>query len=198
MMLRRLCQCRELEPLDTLLGTIEPVKVYRRNALRKDTAHPYTQHSPLSRLVDIAGADAAPARDFRRTVERLLADRFTTAADVDAARSALLLWRDNHAAAVPTLRTSPGLAEMEPLSRTLAETATIGLEALELASANRTAPGGWLAPRLERLAAAREPVGEAELMVVDPVVALACFAAGDEGAAAEGCRPAADSEAHAH
>jgi len=100
MMLRRLCQCRELEPLDTLLGTIEPVKVYRRNALRKDTAHPYTQHSPLSRLVDIAGADAAPARDFRRTVERLLADRFTTAADVDAARSALLLWRDNHAAAV--------------------------------------------------------------------------------------------------
>jgi len=198
MMLRRLCQCRELEPLDTLLGTIEPVKVYRRNALRKDTAHPYTQHSPLSRLVDIAGADAAPARDFRRTVERLLADRFTTAADVDAARSALLLWRDNHAAAVPTLRTSPGLAEMEPLSRALAETATIGLEALELASANRTAPGGWLAPRLERLAAAREPVGEAELMVVDPVVALACFAAGDEGAAAEGCRPAADSEAHAH
>ena len=67
--------------------------------------------------------------------------------------------------------------------------------ALELATAHQTAPSGWLAPRLERLAAARDPVGEAELMVVDPVIALACLAAGSEGAAAEGCRPAAAGDA---
>lgn len=199
MMLRRLCQCRDLDGLETLLGAIEPVKIYRRNALRKDTPHPYTQLSPLSRLVDVAGADAAPARDFRWTVDRMLADGLTTAGDVEAARARLLLWRDNHAAVAPTLRASPGLAEMEPLSAALAEAATIGLEALELASSQRTAPSGWLAPRLERLAAAREPVGEAELMVVDPVVALACLAAGPEGAAAEGCRPdGAEAAAHAH
>jgi hexosaminidase len=199
MMLRRLCQCRDLAGLETLLGAVEPVKIYRRNALRKDTPYPYTQLSPLSRLVDVAGADAAPARGFRWTVERMLADGFATAADVDAARASLELWRDNHAAVTPTLRSSPGLVEMEPLSAALAEAATIGLEALELAASQRTAPSGWLAPRLERLAAAREPVGEAELMVVDPVVSVVCFAAGDEGAAAEGCkRPAEGAAAEAH
>lgn len=198
MLLRRLCQCRDLDGLETLLGAVEPVKIYRRNALRKDTAYPYTQLSPLSRLVDVAAADAAPARHFRWTVERMLADGFTTAADVEAARALLELWRDNHTAVTETLRASPALVEMEPLSAALVEAATIGLEALELTAAQRTAPSGWLAPRLERLAAAREPVGEAELMVVDPVVALACLAAGPEGAAAEGCRPVeAGDAAHA-
>lgn len=199
MMLRRLCQCGDITAIETLLGTVEPVKIYRRNALRKDTPHPYTQLSPLTRLVDVSWADAAPARDFRWAVERMLADGFTTVGDVESARASLELWRDNHAAAVETLRASPGLVEMEPLSAALAEAATIGLEALELAASRRTAPGGWLEPRLARLDAAREPVGEAELMVVDPVVALACFAAGNEGAAAEGCkRPAEGAAAEAH
>ncbi|HQN96031.1 MAG TPA: family 20 glycosylhydrolase [Thermoanaerobaculales bacterium] len=188
MMLRRLCQCRDLAGLETLLGVVEPVKVYRRNALRKDSPHPYTQLSPLTRLVDIAGADAADARAFRWTVERMAADGFATPADIDAARQLLLRWRGNHATVVETLRASPGLAEMEPLSATLAETAAIGLEALELASSRLAAPAGWLEPRLARLEAARAPVGEAELMVVDPLVLLACLAAGPEGAAADGCR----------
>ena len=198
MMLRRLCQCRDIDGLETLLGAIEPVKIYRRNALREDTPHPYTQLSPLTRLVDISWADAAPARDFRWTVERLLAGGFTTAADVEAARASLLLWRDNHAAVAPTLRASPGLVEMQPLSAALADVATIGLEALELAASRLEAPGRWLEPRLARLEAARAPVGEAELMIVDPVIALACFAAGDDGRAAEGCRPAEGETAAAH
>ena len=195
MMLRRLCQCQDLAPLETLLGAIEPVKIYRRNALREGTPHPYTQLSPLTRLVDISWADAAPAREFRWTVARLLDGGFTAAADVEAARTALLVWGDNHATVAPTLRASPALAEMEPLSAALADVAAIGLEALELASFHLAAPAGWLEPRLARLEAARAPVGEAELMAVDPVVSLACLAAGAEGAAAEGCRPRAGAEA---
>jgi hexosaminidase len=35
MMLRRLCQCRDVAALEVLLGTIEPVKVYNRGRLRK-------------------------------------------------------------------------------------------------------------------------------------------------------------------
>ena len=81
------------------------------------------------------------------------------------------------------------------LSAALADVAAIGLEALELASFHLAAPAGWLEPRLARLEAARAPVGEAELMAVDPVVSLACLAAGAEGAAAEGCRPRAGAEA---
>jgi hypothetical protein len=46
-----------------------------------------------------------------------------------------------------------------------------------------------LEPRLALLAVASAPVGEAELMVVDPVRDLVCAAAGEHGASAEGCRP---------
>jgi hexosaminidase len=50
-----------------LFDVIEPVKGYRRGALQKAT-----QFTPLTRLVDIAQADAKPARDFANAVDRYL------------------------------------------------------------------------------------------------------------------------------
>lgn len=181
-MLRRLCRCRDIEPLEVLLGAIEPVKIYNRGRLR-----PHTQFSPLTRMVDAAWPDAGPAREFRWAVDRLLEGGTADAVDLAAARTALAGWRDNRDALEPILKAAPALQEMAPMSEALHDVAVLGLEALELLGADTEAGPDWLQPRLERLQSAREPHGQTELMIVDPVARLMCAAAGPEGLAAPGC-----------
>jgi hexosaminidase len=184
MMLRRLCQCRDVAALEVLLGAIEPVKIYDRGRLREQT-----QLSPLTRMVDAAWPDAVPARRFRSTVNRLIDSGFTVEIDLEAARSELLGWRANHAVLEPVLRSTPALTEMEPVSENLRDVAAIGLDALEVATSGEVPGAEWLRPRLERLQTAREPQGQTELMIVDPVTRLVCAAAGPAGLADPACQP---------
>jgi hexosaminidase len=180
MMLRRLCRCRDIAPLEVLLGTIEPVKVYRRGQQRK-----HTQFSPLTRMVD-----AAPARQFRWAVARLLDNDLGDEFDIASIRGALESWQKNDAALEKALRTSPALADMEPMSAALTEVSAIGLEALDLLTKSDVASGTeWLQPRIERLEAAREPHGQTELMIVDPVLELVCAAALPASLNEPGCQP---------
>jgi hexosaminidase len=188
MMLRRLCQCRDTVALEVLLGGIEPVKIYNRNRLREDTPYPYTQFSPLTRLIDAAWPDAVPAREFRWAVETLIESGFEEAEALERARSSLQLWQANHADLVETLESSPPLTESVSLSLDLSDVSAIDLEALRIAGSGDVPPDGWIAPRLERLEAAREPRGEAELMIVDPVRDLVC-AAGPAALETPGCEP---------
>ena len=183
MMLRRLCQCRDVAALEVLLGAIEPVKVYNRGRLRK-----HTQFSPLTRMVDAAWPDAGPARDFRWAVERLIESDFMDEEDLGAVESTLIAWRDNRGALEETLRTSPALADIEPMSSALAEASAIGLEALVLATTDSSANKDWLDLRLERLNAARKSYGQAELVMIDPVVDLVCAVTLPVSMTAEGCR----------
>jgi hexosaminidase len=183
MMLRRLCQCRDIAALEVLLGAIEPVKVYNRGRLRK-----HTQFSPLTRMVDAAWPDAGPARDFRTAVERLIESDFMDEEDLGKVREALVTWSDNHAVLEETIRSSPALAEIEAMSLALAEVATIGLEALDLGIEDTSADRGWLDLRLERLNAARESHGQTELMIIEPVVDLACAVALPVSLTTTGCR----------
>lgn len=179
-MLRRLCQCRDTAALEVLLGAIEPVKVYNRGRLKK-----HTQFSPLTRMVDIAWPDAGPAREFRQEVDTL----FTGEGNADAVSVDLARWRDNHEEVLPILKGSPGLAEMIPMSAALTEVATIGLEALTVVETKKAVTGTWLDDRLSRLEATRQTHGQTELVIVDPVAALVCAAAGDLARDAEWCRP---------
>ena len=183
MMLRRLCQCRDVAALEVLLGAIEPVKVYNRGRLRK-----HTQFSPLTRMADAAWPDAGPARDFRWAVERLIESDFMDEEDLGAVESTLIAWRDNRGALEETLRTSPALADIEPMSSALAEASAIGLEALVLATTDSSANKDWLDLRLERLNAARKSYGQAELVMIDPVVDLVCAVTLPVSMTAEGCR----------
>lgn len=184
MMLRRLCQCRDLEALEVFLGTIEPVKVYNRGRLRK-----HTQFSPLTRMVDVAWPDAVPARRFGWISERLIENGFTNFADLEAATFVLETWEENHSRLLSTLTSSPGLGEMEPMSANLQDVATIGLEALRAGSSKEAQDAGWLKDRLERLEAASESHGQTQLMIVEPVTRLVCTAAGAAGETEPGCQP---------
>jgi hypothetical protein len=168
--------------LEVLLGTIEPVKVYNRGRLRK-----HTQFSPLTRMVDAAWPDAGPAREFRWAVERLIESDFTDGVDLARVRRDLATWRENHAALEDTLRSSPALAAIEPMSRALTEVAATGLEAVEKASSDAATDCKWLEERLEQLTAARESHGQTELVIIDPVVNLVCAAAFPD-CTVEGCQ----------
>ncbi|MCG6949071.1 MAG: family 20 glycosylhydrolase, partial [Acidobacteria bacterium] len=183
MMLRRLCQCREIDALETLLGAIEPVKVYNRGRLRK-----HTQFSPLTRMVDAAWPDAGPAREFGWAVERLIESDFSDEVDREQVRSTLVTWSDNHALLEEIIRTSPALAEIEAMSIALSTVSAIGLEALDLAISQSAADGDWLDLRLEDLDAARQSHGQTELMVVDPIVDLVCAVSLPASLTAEGCQ----------
>ena len=183
MMLRRLCQCRDLDALEVLLGAIEPVKVYNRGRLRR-----HTQFSPLTRMVDAAWPDAIPGRLFGMTVYRLLATNFEVPADSKAAKLQLLEWQANHTLVKSTLESSPGLTEMEPMSVALRDVAAIGLEALQAIEEGDSPDDDWLPQRLERLQTASEPYGQTELMIVEPVTRLVCIAAGPVGLNATGCQ----------
>jgi hexosaminidase len=183
MMLRRLCQCRDIAALEVLLGTIEPVKIYNRQRLRK-----HTQFSPLTRMVDVAWADAGPSREFRWAVEDLIESDFMDENDFEAVQKALVAWRDNHATLEETLRRSPALRDIEPMSIALTEVSTIGLDALDLARADGAATRQWLGLRLDVLNARRESHGQTELMIIDPVVDLVCAVALPGSMTVEGCQ----------
>ncbi len=139
-------------------------------------------------MVDVAWPDAIPARQFGWAVDRWIGSDFENRAELAMARSTLETWQANHAAVESTLRSTPGLAEMLPMSENLRNAATIGLEALEVTSQGTTKDQGWLEARLESLQGTAQSVGQTELMIVDPLVRLVCAAAGPAGDAATGCQ----------
>ena len=184
MMLRRLCQCRDVAGLEVLLGTIEPVKVYNRGRLKK-----HTQFSPLTRMVDTAWPDAQPAREFRWAVERLIDGSFADPAQLEAVRLALEIWRDNNTEIGGMLESSPALAEMIPMSASLAEVSAVGLEALGVLGNDEPATADWLRPHMETLEKAKTSHGQTELVIIEPIVRLVCAAAGPAGLDEQGCSP---------
>ncbi len=183
MMLRRLCQCRDVDALEVFLGTVEPVKIYNRGQQRK-----HTSFSPLTRAVDAARPDASPARRFRQAIDGLIDGGFHDTDLLEEARSWLRLWQENHAALEEIFRSSPALSEVESLSRDVSEISLSGLAALEILADGETASRDWLRPRLDRLRAAKEPRGQLELMIVEPVKRLLCVAVGEKGSDEPGCR----------
>jgi hexosaminidase len=187
MLLRRLCQCRDTDALEVLLGAIEPVKIYNRGRLRK-----YTQFSPLTRIVDAAWADAKPAREFRWAIEAIVDSGQTEPDQLASAQAWLHLWLANYDRLVHQLKSTPSLAEMVPMAEALKSVASIGLETLELRSQSKAVPATWFEPRLAQLETARQPHGQTELMIVDPVHKLVCATAAAVGHGLEACQSAAD------
>lgn len=181
MMLRRLCNCRDIEPLEIFLGALEPVKIYRRGQLKD-----YTQFSPLTRIVDVAWPDAAPARRFRDSVTRFISTQHSETSVSAEARSHLELWADNHAS-LDGLLASSALTEMQPMAERMRDTTSIGLEVLDLLNEGTPADEDWIQDRLLRLQDARQPCGQTELMIVDPVQNLVCFAAANFGLSPKLC-----------
>lgn len=166
MMLRRLTRNQDLTPLKNLVDVIEPVKIYNRGRLR-----PHTSYSPLTRVVDAARPDAAAARNFFKMVAHYFESQ-NREYESGQIESWLMLWQDNHQSLLPIIKASPVLAEIESLSKDLAEIAGIGLDALHALEDKQSMPETWKNEKLEVLKKAKEPRGQTELMVVSAIEKL--------------------------
>jgi hexosaminidase len=164
MLLRRLTNNQDIEPLKALVDVLEPVKIYNRPSQRA-----YTSYSPLTRVVDAARPDARAARMFRNQVGRYLAGETQFAALLE---EELKCWRGNHEKLKEIIDQSPILHEIESMSQDLSQAADIGLTALRFLRNNNQADVDWTAEQLKFLASARAPRGQTELMILPAIEQL--------------------------
>lgn len=167
MMLRRLANQENYEPLKTLVEVIEPIKIYTRHQYTT-----YTSASPLTRVVDAARPDSKAARNFRVYVDKFLADRNNV-----ELRNTLSVWlhkwEANHAQLVGLIQNSPVLKEIGPQSENLSRTAAIGLRALSVLAGEQKWPATAIAANTQYLEKAKGAWAETELMIVPGVLKLA-------------------------
>jgi len=166
MMLRRLVQQEDIEPLKTLVDVIEPIKIYTRHQYIT-----YTSFSPFTRVVDAARPDSKTARNFRLLVEQFLANK----SNVELKNAIVLLlkkWEANHEQLRAMIRKAPALKEISGQSENLSRTAAIGLQALETAASGKPGSKDWIDTSLQNLTKAKGAFAETELMIVAGVEKL--------------------------
>jgi hexosaminidase len=176
MMLRRLTNNRDILPLKNFVDVIEPVKIYNRNRLRK-----HYSHSPLTRVVDAARADARVARDFRNLVEKYVKADKKDPVLYHQLRKWLILWQNNHSELCVIINKSPVLKEIKSLSADLASCSEIGLAALGYINDAETPEMQWKKSALETIESAKVPRGQTELMIVPGIEMLVQQVPGAEG-----------------
>jgi hexosaminidase len=129
-MLKRLSGYTNPAALRILASVVQPPRDYTREGLKS-----YDAFSPLNRLVDTVPPESDKAREFDELAGRIATGK-ADPEDWRKARQWLVLWRDNDAALQPSLEKSALTAELVPLSHNLAQTATIGLLALDAVQNN--------------------------------------------------------------
>jgi hexosaminidase len=98
-------------------------------------------------------------------------------ADWQQARTQLTSWRDNDAKLEPVLQGSAITLELAPMSKEIAEVATIGLRALDSLENHRAADPSTTANDLQALKNAEKPKAVLRDMLVAPVEDLVNAAA---------------------
>lgn len=165
-MLQRLTHGHPIAPLRTLADLVEPVKFYQRHRHRK-----YFTTTPMNRLVDATRPESRAARHFGKLVDTYLADPANAPARATL-RETLGRWHDNDTALQPLLAENHLLAEVAPLSRTLADVARRGLLALDALENNTALTAEAQQQHLDALTTAAEPQAEVLLMIVPAVQRL--------------------------
>jgi hexosaminidase len=167
MMLRRLTNNTDISALKTLVDIIEPVKIYTRGQQRD-----YKSYSPLTRVVDAARPDAKTARLFRNQVDSLLVNNGNGNGNLASIKNYLLTWKNNHSLLTQTIKKSPVLKEIEPLSQDLSALANIGLESFQYLQNEHKADSTWVENSLEVIRKSRAPRGQTELMIIPAIEKL--------------------------
>ncbi|WP_224995671.1 beta-N-acetylhexosaminidase [Cesiribacter sp. SM1] len=170
-LLRNLSNGKPIEPLQTLVDVVEPMKGYTRNP----GGNTYKTYSPYTLFADAATADAPAARRFNTLVEDYIQTKD------GAARKEIIQWlekwQENHALMEPLIVQSPVLKSIEGLSANLSNIAILGLQAMN--SSKGTMAGKKAADHasdtkqaMEQLEKAREQGGRTELQIVDAIEKL--------------------------
>lgn len=171
-MLRRLAGDGQIDALATLVELVEPIK-----NLSRENVNPITQQTPLTHLVDAAGPDSTPAREFNALVATLLDDAPRFRANRADLRERLARWRALHPAIYVMADRSPIMRDAEPLAKDLSGLSAAGLEALDYLAAGAQPPAEWRAEKLALIARVAATKSEVEFPILPALKQLVIAAA---------------------
>jgi hexosaminidase len=166
MMLRRIAGSENIKPLKVLIDVLEPVELYERQSLNN-----YTTSTPLTRMVDIAVAEAPEAKKFRELVSEFLDSPRQGKYLKNEIKNMLELWKNNHKEVLALSKHSPALKEIERVSKYLSDAAVIALEALE-SSGRKKKSEEWIKEKLNTIQKLKAPHAEMEIRILPAVEAL--------------------------
>ena len=166
MMLERMSGESDPKALRILGLAVQPPEQYQREELRQ-----YDSSSPLNRLIDAVPPESDAARRFAELAKAIAAGS-ATPEQWGEAREWLVRWRDNDAKLQPQLPKSDLTAELAPVSKTLADVATIGLADLDALENHRPLDATASQADLQSLKEAEKPQAVLRDMIVAPVEAL--------------------------
>jgi hexosaminidase len=159
-MLQRMTGGTDTHSLRVLASVVQPPEGYARGSLRE-----YRTFTPLNRLVDAVPPESDTAREFSELAKLIVAGK-ATQQQWQQAREWLTLWRDNDAKLQPSLQKSEITAELIPLSHSLSQVASIGLQALDDLQARRRPAEQTFQSNLLTLKAAEKPEAALRNMIV--------------------------------
>ena len=151
MMLERMTGDSDPEPLEVLASVVQPPEGYVRGGLKK-----YEKATPLNRLVDAVSPESDTAREFSELAKQIAAGK-ASPQQWQQAHDWLVLWRENDARLQPLLGNSELTAELAPLSKSLSQTAAIGLQALDDLQKHRASDAAALQSNLQFLKTVEKP-----------------------------------------
>ncbi len=178
MMMRRLMNSDDINALQVLVNTLEPLHEYQRWGNFK-SEHGYTlnQFSPFTRIMDVAGPDAPDALFFNQNVTRFLSEEDHIA--LELIKPQLEIWINNKDRLASAIEKSPVLNEIAPLSENLAIVAGIAEKALKYIEKGKNPDSNWLDQSKEQIKKASQPHGQTTLMITNAVGKL--IAAAEDG-----------------
>lgn len=159
MMMRRLCNGSNIEPLKTLADAVEPLKGYHRHGSLR-----YTTEFPLSRVVDVALADAPDFVKFRLNYNEFIKTK--SKESYSKMMDLLEKWSNNQLSFNSLASINPALNEVLPLSNNLTELASITrklLVQLNSGMKNNSTETTALMIQIDKL---KKPVAEMELPLI--------------------------------
>lgn len=168
-MIRRLTGAGpEARWLEVLAEVVEPVKEYARVE-----SGLYTSRTPLVRLVDLTLPESDEARRFSAQVSAFLDAVHSGAAGAQATaaglRERLAGWRDNDSRLAGVLERGGLLAEIRPVSGSLARAAGVAMEAVDLLASGEVPPRAWVEGSRKALDDAALPKAEVTVAVVPSI-----------------------------
>ena len=83
-----------------------------------------------------------------------------------------MTWENNHNLLSQTIKKSPVLKEIEPLSQDLSALANIGLESFQYLENEHKADSIWVENSLKVIKESRDPRGQTELMIIPAIEKL--------------------------
>jgi hexosaminidase len=169
-LLRRLVGARDVSTLQILAGVVEPVKGYQRGGQQR-----WTTLGPLTHLVDAVSVDNPAGREVRVLIDALLNDAPRFNAGRERLRVIFARWRDAEGPLLELIDRAPGLREVEPLVRDLADVGSTGLSALDALAIPATPLPEWRDAHVAVLDRAGRPKAALEFPMI-PLVRELVFA----------------------